>query len=103
MSKGKRPLRPLGAGDDYPHLLRPLDGGEKLVHVDLTDLSQEPKAKATPDHRGSRQRALFILVEPLQSAADNQPDVFRNVDFVDLDVRAELAICIEDFSLFDQM
>src|ERR1700686_580112 len=103
MSKGKRSLRPLGARDDYPHLLRLLDDGKKIVNVDLADRSQQLKAETAPDHRGSRQRTLFILVEPLQAAADNQPHVFRNVDFVDLDVRAELAGRIEHFPLLDQM
>src|ERR1700686_3835285 len=103
MSKGKRSLRPLGAWDDYPHLLRLLDDGKEIVNVDPADRSQKLKAETAPDHRCCRQRTLFILVEPLQAAADNQPHVFRNVDFVDLDVRAELAGRIKHFPLLDQM
>src|SRR5260370_32404193 len=103
MSKGKRSLRPLGAWDDYPHLLRLLDDGEQFVNVDLTDLGQKLKAETAPDHRGSRQRTLFILVETFQPPTDDQANVFRNVDFVNLDVCAELAGRIEDFPLFDQM
>src|SRR5260370_19387671 len=103
MSKGKRSLRPLGAWDDYPHLQRLLDDGEQFVNVDLTDLGQKLKAETAPDHRCSRQRTLFGLVQPLQTSADDQPDVFRNVDLVDLDVFAELTRRIEDFPLFDQM
>src|SRR5712692_269384 len=103
MSKGKRSLRPLGAWDDYSHLLRLLDDGEEFVNVDLANRSQKLKAETAPDHRGGCQHPLFILVEPLQTAADDQADVFRNVDLVDLDVSAELAGLIEDFSLFDQM
>src|SRR6266851_10316683 len=103
MSKGKRSLRPLGAWDDYPHLQRLLDDGKEFVNVDLTDLGQKLKAETAPDHRRSRQRTLFLLVEPLETAADDQPNVIRNVDLVDLDVLAELAGFIEDLPLFDQM
>src|SRR6266436_6667259 len=103
MSKSKRSLRPLGAWDDYPHLLRLLDDGEQFVNVDPTARGQKLKAETAPDHRRSRQRTLFILVQPLQAAADNQPDVFRNVDLVDRDVGAELAGGVKDFPLFDQM
>src|SRR5260370_4272590 len=103
MGEGERLLRSFGASDDYPHLLRLLEDGEKFVNVDLADLRQEPEAKATSDHSGIRQRALFILVEPLQAAADDQANVIRNIDFIDPDVFAELAGGIEDFPLFDQM
>src|SRR6266852_4182443 len=103
MSKGKRSLRPLGAWDDYPHLLRLLDDGKEFVNVELADRSQELKAETAPDHRCCRQRTLFILVEPLQTAVDDQPHVFRNVDLVDLDVGVELASRIKDFPLFEQM
>src|ERR1700756_5391039 len=99
MSKCKRSLRSLGAWDDYPHLLRFLNDGKESVNVDLADCSQKLKTETSSDHCGGRQRTLFILVEPLQAAADNQPHGFRNVDFVDLDVRAELAGRIEDFPL----
>jgi hypothetical protein len=61
------------------------------------------KAEAAPDHRGCRQRMPFIFVQPPQATTDNQANVFRNVDFVDLNVRAELAGRIEDFSLFDRV
>src|ERR1700693_3975519 len=103
MSKGKRSPRPLGAWDDYPHLLRLLDDGKEIVNVDLAYRSQKLKAETPPDHRCCRQRTLYILVEPLQAAADNQTHVFRNVDFVDLDVRAELTGRIKHFPLLDQM
>ena len=79
----------LGTRDDYPHLLRFLDYGEKFVNLGLADLCQEPEAKATPDHCGSRQRPSFILVEALQPAADDQANVIRNVDLFDLNVLAE--------------
>src|SRR5580692_9176232 len=44
-----------------------------------------------------------MIVEPLETAADDEAHVFRNVALVDLDVGAELTGRIEDFSLFDQM
>src|SRR6266849_6439062 len=103
MSKGKRTLRPLGARDDYPHLLRLLDDGEEFVNVDLANHSQKLKAETPSDHRGGGQHSLFIVVEPLQAAADDQPHVFRHVALVELEVGAELTGRIEDFSLFDQM
>jgi hypothetical protein len=103
MSKGKRSLRPLGAGDDYSHLLRFLDDGEKLVKVNAADAGQKLKAETAPDHRCCGQHPLLILVEPLQAAADDQARGFRNVDFVDLDVRAELAARVEELPLFSQM
>src|SRR5258707_13300421 len=103
MGKGQRFLRSFRAGDDYSHLLSLLEDGEEFVNIYLADLSQKPEAEAAPDYRGSSQRALFILIEPLQATTDDQANVFRNVDFVDLDVFAELAGCIEDFPLFDQM
>src|SRR5271155_98098 len=103
MSKGKRSLRPLGAGDDYPHLLRFLDDGKKFVKVGLTGRSQKLKAEAAPDHCGGRQHAFFILVEPLQAATDDQAHVFRNVVLVEFELSAELPGRIKDFSLFGQM
>src|SRR5271156_3673452 len=93
----------MGAGDDYSHLLRLLEDGEEFVNVDLAGFSQEPETKAAPNHRGSRQRTLFVLVEPLEAAADDQANVIWNLDLVDLDVGTELAGSIEDFPLFDQM
>src|SRR6202167_6683167 len=57
MGEGERLLGSLGAGDDYSHLLRFLDGGEEFVNLDLADLSQEPKAESAPDHRGGCQHA----------------------------------------------
>ncbi len=69
----------------------------------MADLRQEAEAEAAPDHCGGRQHQLFILVEPLQAPADDQANVVRNVDFVDLDVSAELPGRIEDLSLLDQM
>src|ERR1700739_3392448 len=51
MSKGKRPLRPLGARDDYPHRLRFLDDIKKFVHTDLAYRSQKLKAETAPDNR----------------------------------------------------
>src|SRR5713101_4493842 len=103
MGESERLLRPLGARHDYPHLLRLLDDGEEFVNVDLANRSQKLKAETAPDHRGGCQHPLFILVEPLQTAADDQAHVFRNVDLVDLDVSAELAGRIKNFPLFDQM
>src|SRR5208337_4129479 len=103
MSKGERSLRPFGAGDDYPHPLRPLDDGEEFVNANLAYRVQKLKAETAPDHCGGRQRTLFILVQPLQTAADDQAHVIGNVDFLDLDVFVELADCIEDFPLFDEM
>src|ERR1022692_2283795 len=103
MGKGEWLLWPLGTRDDYSHLLRLLDDGEEFVNIDLADLSQKPEAEATPDHRCGPQHPLFILVEPLQAAADDQAHVFRNVSLVDLDVSAELAGRVEDFALLDQM
>src|SRR5260370_13177153 len=103
MAEGKRPLRSHGARHYYPHLLRLLDDREKFVNVDLADRSQKLKAETAPDHSGSGQHALFILVEPRQPAADDQPHVFRNVDLVGLDVGAKLAGRIIEFPILDQM
>src|ERR1700692_896069 len=102
MGEGERLLRSLRAGDDYSHLLGLLEHREEFVKTDPADLSEEPEAKATPDYRGSCKRALFILVEPRQAAADDQANVIRNVDFIDLDVGAELGGCIGDFPFFAQ-
>src|SRR5438132_13652052 len=102
MGEGEWLLRRLG-GDDYSHLLRLLDNGEKFVNVELADGSKKLKAEAAPDHCSGRQRPLFILVEPLQSASDDQPKVLWHVDLINLNVSAELAGGIEDFRFFDQM
>jgi hypothetical protein len=69
----------------------------------LADLSQEPKAEVAPDHRCGCQYSLFILVEPFQTAADDQAHILGNVDVVNLDVRAEVAGLVEDLPFFDQM
>src|SRR6266851_4109494 len=80
-----------------------LDGGENFVNVDLADSGQKLKAETASDHCSGRQHSLFILVEPFQMAADDQPHVFRNVDLIDLDVGAEPASRIKNFPLFEQM
>src|SRR5882762_8168947 len=103
MGERERLLGSLGARDDYSHLLCLLDNGEKFVNVDLADRRQQLKVKTASDHCGGCQHPLFILVEPLQTAADDQPDGFWNIGFVDLDVSAELAGRIKDFPVFDQM
>src|SRR5882762_8034526 len=103
MAEGKRPPRSFGARHDYPHLLRLLDHREKLVNLDQADPGEQLKAETAPDHRGGCQHPLFILVEPLQPTADDQPHVFRNVDFVDLEVSAELAGSIIEFPILEQM
>src|ERR1700730_6339744 len=103
MAEGKRPFRPLGARHNYPHLLGFFDDGEKFINVDLADLSQKLKTETASDHRGGCQHSLFILVEPREPAADDQPHVFRNVDLVDLDVGAELARRIIEFPILEQM
>jgi hypothetical protein len=103
VSEGERLLRSLSTRDDYSHLLRLLDCGEKLINVDLAHKGQELKAETAPDYCCCSQRMPFIFVQPPQATTDNQANVFRNVDFVDLNVRAELAGRIEDFSLFDQV
>jgi len=53
--------------------------------------------------RGGCQRELFVLVEPFQSATDDQPHVFRNVALVDFDISAELAGRVKDLPILDQM
>src|SRR5216684_8378261 len=103
MSKGKRSLRPLGAWDDYPHLLRLLDDGKEFVDVDPAYRSQKLKAETAPDHRCCGQHPLLILVEPFQTAADNQPHVFRDIALIDRDVREKFACRIKHFPLLDQM
>ena len=103
MREGVGPLRSVGAWDDYSHLLRLLDRGEKLFNVDLADPGQKLKAETTPDHCGGCQHPLFILGKAFQTPANDQPHVFRNVALVDLDVSAELAGRIKDFPVFDQM
>src|SRR5580692_11130617 len=54
MGEGERLVGSLGAGDDYSHLLRLLDDGEKLVNVDLAGRSKQFKAETAPDNRGGR-------------------------------------------------
>src|ERR1700689_4942270 len=103
MGEGKRSLWSFGAGNDYSHLLRFLDDGEKFVYLNPADAGQKLKAETAPDHRGSSQLQLFILVEPLQPPTDDQPHVFRYVSLGDLYVGAELPRRIKDFPLFDQM
>src|ERR1700730_2008855 len=103
MAEGERPLGSFGARDDYSHLLRLLDDREQFVNVDQTDPGQKLKAEPAPDHCGGCQHALFILVEPLKAAADDQPHVFRNVDLLDLDVGAELTGRVEEFPLLEQI
>src|ERR1700730_1640125 len=72
MGEGERLLGACGARDDYPHLLRLLDDGEKFVNVDQADTGQKLKAETAPEHCGSRQHPFFILLEPFQAAGDNQ-------------------------------
>src|SRR5258708_297963 len=103
MSEGKWLLRPLGTRDDYSHLLRLLHDAEKFVNVDQADRSQKLKAETAPDHCGCSQHPLFVLVEPFQTAADDQPHVLWNVALVDLDVSAEFAGRIKDLAVFRQM
>src|SRR5271154_3008704 len=103
MSKGKRFLWPLGARDDYPHRLRFLDDIKKFVRTDLAYRIQKLKAETTPDNRCGRKCALFILVQPLQAAADNQPHIFRNIVLFDLKFSAELTGRVEESSPFSQM
>src|SRR5258706_8274816 len=103
MAEGKWPLRSLGARDNDSHPLRLLDDVEKIVSVVFADRGQQLKTETTPDHRGGHQHTLFILVEPLQPAADDQAHVFRNVDLIDLDVGAELAGLIIEFSILEQV
>src|SRR5262245_61844488 len=95
MAEGKGPLRPFGTGDDDSHLLGFLDDDEKLVHVDLADLAQQLKTETAPDHRRRCQHPLLVLVQPLQAATDDQPDVFWNGNLVDRHVSAEVARRIE--------
>src|ERR1700688_2117356 len=103
MCEGKGCLRALRARDAHSHLLRLLDDGKKFVNVDLADGSEKFKAEAAPDHGGSCQHPHFVRVEPLQSPADDQPHVFRNIALVDLDVSAELPGRIKDSSFLDQV
>src|ERR1039457_131886 len=103
VGESERPLGSLGARDNYSHLLGLLDDGEKFVNVSLADAGQELKAETASDHCGGSQHLLFFLVEPLQTAPDDQPHIFRNIALVDLEISAKLSGRIEDFSLFDQM
>jgi hypothetical protein len=66
MGEGERLFGSLGARDDYSHLLRLIDDGEKFVYVDLARRSQKLKAETASDHCSGRQHPLFILVEALQ-------------------------------------
>src|SRR5229473_6853995 len=103
MHESKRLLGCLGVQNDYSHPQRLLDDGENFVNVDLADSGQKLKAEAAPDHCSGCQHPLFILVEPLQAASDDQPHVLWHVDLINLNVSTELAGNIEDFPLFDQM
>src|SRR5580704_9425053 len=77
MSESERIVGSLGAGQDYSHLLRFLDRREEFVNIDPAHLSQEAEAELTPDHRRSRQHLHFVLVEPFQTAADDQAHIFE--------------------------
>src|SRR5882757_3376398 len=103
VAESERPLGTLRARDDDSHLLRFFDHGEKLVNIDLADRCQQLKTEAAPDYCGRSQHALFILVEPCQAAPDDQPYVFRNVNFVDRNVSAELASGVKHLPFLDQM
>ena len=94
MAEGKRPFRPLGARHNYPHLLGFFDNGEKFINVDLADLSQKLKTETASDHRGGGKHELFVVVEPLQPATDDQAHVHRDIALVEIDVGAELASVI---------
>src|SRR6266852_4001193 len=102
MRESKRLLGSLGIRNDYSHPQRLLDDGEDFVNVDLANSGQKLKAETATDHCSGRQHSLFILVEPFQMAADDQPHVFRNVDLIDLDVGAEPASRIKNFPLFSR-
>src|SRR5229473_2206878 len=103
MRESKRLIGSLGVRNDYSHPQRLLNDGEDFVNVDLADSGQKLKAETAPDHCGGRQHSLFILVEPFQTAADDQPHVFRNVALLPLDVSTKLVSPIKDFPLFDQI
>ena len=103
MCEGERCFRALSARDDYSHPLCILDNREKFGNLDLADGSQKFEVEAAPDHCSCRQCPLFILVEALQAAADDQPHAFRYFGIGDLDVCAEFAGLIEDPPVFDQM
>src|ERR1700730_12467782 len=103
MAEGKRPLRPLGARDNDSHLLRLLDDGKEFINVDLAASAQKSEAEPAPDYRGVCQHPLFIFVEALQPAADNQLHIFRNVALVDLEVGAEFAGGIKELPTIEQM
>src|SRR6266851_8544262 len=100
MRESKRLLGSLGVQNDYSHPQRLLDDGENFVNVDLADSGQKLKAETAPDHCSGCQHSLFIPAEPFQVAADDQRDIFRNVDLIDLDVGAEPASRIKNFPLF---
>src|SRR5258707_11955412 len=101
MCEGKGHLRSFGALDDYSHLLCFLDDGEKFINIDLADRSQKLKTETAPDHCSGGQFPLFILVEPLQAAAVDQPHVLLDPLLGHLDVRPELAGLIANLTLFD--
>src|SRR5260370_4691049 len=99
MGEGERLLGSLGAGDDYSHLLRLLDDGEKFVNVDLAGRSQKLKAETSPDHRGGCQHELFILVEPPQTADAAHTHVFPYVTLTDLYIIVAMSTPIYDLTI----
>src|SRR5712672_1521107 len=101
VGEGKRLLGSPRTRDDYSHLLRLFDEGKEFVHVDQVYRSQKLKAETAPDDCGGCQHPLFIVVEPLQTAADDQPHVFGNVALVEFNISAELAGRIKDFPILD--
>src|SRR6266576_97337 len=103
MAESKRALRPLGARDDHSHLLRLLNDSKEFVNADLADSAQKPETETAPDYRGGCQHPLFIFVEALQPAADDQLHIFRNVALVDLEVAAEFAGRVKEFPTLEQM
>src|SRR5579862_7010390 len=103
MRESEWSLGSFGARNDHSHLLGLFDDVEKFVDLNVADRIQQLKAETASDHRRGRQHPHLILVEPLQTAVDDQPHVCRYVGLGDLDIRAELACLIEDLPLFDQM
>src|SRR6266404_4895722 len=102
--EGEGRLGAFGARHDQTHLLRLLDDVAELVDVDpVEEQLDELEAEAPADHRGGGQDVPLPLLQAVESPADDQADVLRDVRLVDGDVRTELPGRVEDPPVLDEV
>ena len=73
-------------GDHQPCPLGLFQGVEQIVLGLLGERRQELKGECPSDACGGRQDALRGLADPVDAAAEHQPDRFGHLDFADLDL-----------------